>query len=490
MTAHSRRQRQRIVSGVLLVALVLAGLGCESDGPDLLPPQRLNQTQGNVVAGLLPNYTALSVRGSHVATAWIGAAAAGQHEVVLRFSADAGKTWGPEQRFDGEPVAPGDAGDPRLYRFPGSEDLLVLWEAGVEKARRRMIVARTSPDQGKTFAPAEVVGEGVKVFDPVAISWGTQSAAVVWEQQAAAGRQLFIAGSENGGRGWVAMPGSLDPSLAGFSRQPSLVALPANRILAVWSQRSRRNRGGATRPHLRASVGRDGGRQWSPSVPVDPRFEGRSPIRPQAIHADGQSSVVWTTALAGAQDRGAVVFSQATQDGLTWSAPRELFVGEEAPFALLQAKGKYAYLSWHGGSRKDVGIYFLVSANGGRSWREAEADPLRLDDPLVPGNALRPAMQADGEGRVVISWTTGYQKVWLRASTDHGQQWSAPILIAEEKAGGKLKYPQVAIAGDRAFVTWERWPNKDLHIKSIADVGKSWPLDLFFRSVELARETP
>lgn len=474
-----------IRSGVVFLALVLFSAACETTEPPFASTQRLNETQGSVVGGFMPDYTALSVRDAHVATAWIGRSASGRQEITLRFSSDAGETWGPEQRFGLETFPDSEASDPRLYRFPGSTDLLVLWEVSSEAKRRRAIMARTSPDEGETFASPQTLSQEPRVYEPVALTRGVGVAVTVWERESGGRRELVVTDSDSGGRGWEGTPRLLDSSLAGFSRQPSLVSLPDGRVLAAWPQRGRENRGGATRPHLRVSVGSADGRRWSPSLPVDPEFEGTSPFRPRAIHADGRSSLAWTTAVAGRRGRGAVVFSQSTDGARTWSAPREIFVGEEAPFAVLQSSGKHAYLSWHGGPRKDVGIYFLASADGGTSWLAGEPTPRRLDDPLIPGNALRPSMQNDGKGRVVVVWTNGFKQVWLRASSDHGINWSEPILIAEEPGRGELKFPQVEISGARAFVTWERWPDKALHVKSIADVGKSLPLDFFFRSVEL-----
>lgn len=475
-----------LANRVLVFVLALLVFACERSDSRLSPIQRLNEVPGDVAPGFLPDYTALSARGSDVAVAWMSAAGAEPRAIVLRLSEDAGQTWGPEFRPGSAAFSRADATDPQLLRFAGTEDFLILWDVATEPRRRKAIAAQASPDQGQTFLPPQILSEASRVFDPVALTLEDRNGLSVWVSQEGRSRQLMFRVSKDAGRTWGTNAQRLDPTAVGLARQPSLLVLPDEKVLAVWEQRAQQNRGGVSRPHLRASVGEDHGRQWSPSVPVDARFEGPSPLWPRVVYGDDRVSLIWSTAITGATHRGAVVLSQSLDEGQSWSAPQELFVGEEAPSTNLLAAGKHVYLSWHGGPRHDIGIYFLASANGGANWLAGKANPLRIDDPQAEGNALRPAMAADDEGRIAVAWTVGRQRLWMRHSGDYGKSWSDVLLLAAEEGAGKLKYPQIAITEGQALVTWERWPDKSLHIKSIGDMEKRLPLDFFFRRIDLS----
>ena len=471
---------------ILWVASVLLAAACEQSDARLFPTQRLNEVPGSVAPGFLPDYTALSARSSGVAVAWMAASGAAPREIVMRISADSGRTWGEEFRPGSSAFRGADATDPQLVRFPGNEALLLLQDVLSGSGRAKSVAIQASLDEGRTFLPPQTLNQASRVFDPVALALPDRNGLVVWVRQMDRSRQLMFRASADAGRTWGEPAKRLDVSGTGLARQPNLLALPDQQVLAVWEQRASTNRGGRSRPHLRIAVGSNHGRKWSDSRPVDTRFEGPSPLWPQLALASGRISLVWSTAVTGATHRGAVVLSQSLDGGRSWSTPQELFVGEEAPKTNLQASGEHVYLSWHGGPRADIGIYFLASEDGGNNWREGRTEPQRIDDPQAGGNALRPAMAADGEGRVAIVWTTGGKEVWMRYSIDHGGSWSDLLPLAAEEGRGRLKYPQIAISSGQALVTWERWPDKALHVQSIADVEKRLPLDLFFRRIELS----
>ena len=475
-----------LANRILVFVLALLVFACERSDSRLFPIQRLNEVPGDVAPGFLPDYTSLSARGSHVAVAWMSAAGAEPREVVTRFSEDAGRTWSPELRSGSHAFPNADATDPQILRFPGTDDILLLWDLARGPRRRKAIAVQASPDQGRTFLPPQILSEASRVFDPVALTLANRNGLSVWVRQEGRSRQLMFRVTQDAGRTWGTAARRLNPAAAGLARQPSLLVLPDEKVLAVWEQRAQLNRGGVSRPHLRAAVGDDQGRQWSPSVPVDARFEGASPLWPRVVYADSRVSLVWSTAITGATHRGAVVLSQSVDEGQSWSAPQELFAGEEAPSTNLEAAGEHVYLSWHGGPRNDIGIYFLASANGGANWLAGKANPQRIDDPQAEGNALRPAMAVDDEGRVAVAWTVGGKRLWVRHSGDHGKSWSDVLLVAAEEGAGKLKYPQIAITEGQALVTWERWPDKSLHVQSIRDMEKRLPLDFFLRRIDLS----
>ena len=72
-------------------------------------------------------------------------------------------------------------------------------------------------------------------------------------------------------------------------------------------------------------------------------------------------------------------------------------------------------------------------------------------------------------------------------SKDGGAHWDPPLLVVERGASeneGTVRFPQVAVGGDTAYVMWEEWGDAKAVIKSLADAqNKKPPLDLYVRRI-------
>ena len=96
---------------------------------------------------------------------------------------------------------------------------------------------------------------------------------------------------------------------------------------------------------------------------------------------------------------------------------------------------------------------------------------------------LAPASEA-----LAVTWQEGYDRVAISISKDGGRPWrSRDRTVVSVDSEDELRNPQVAVAGDAAYVLWERWASREDSAKGLGDVMRARPKDDFVRRVDLRR---
>ncbi len=151
------------------------------------------------------------------------------------------------------------------------------------------------------------------------------------------------------------------------------------------------------------AVSRDGGRTFSARQRiVGKRWEIEGcPLKPTSVAARGRE--VYAAYFTGGEDPAGVYFVRSADDGRTWSTPMLAHPGSttsDAPVVALA--GATLHLFWHGkvgnGARR---IYTRASTDGGVNFSPV------TELPAPPGATQLPAVAARANGSVQIAWQQG-----------------------------------------------------------------------------------
>lgn len=183
-----------------------------------------------------------------------------------------------------------------------------------------------------------------------------------------------------------------------------------------------------------------------------------------ATYADGKRlNVAWRPKLvqdvAGLGTTGSkYIYAASSSDGVAFTDTQRLSNGGGAFPALLSGNGEGdVYALWQderAGVRYD--LYFNVSHDGGRSWKEKET---RID-PGLEGDAFSAEPTIVAEGNFVwVTWQEAgrvndelIRKVYVRTSDDRGETWQDPVVVATPKL--QALYPQLVRTAKRLHVYW------------------------------------
>ena len=168
------------------------------------------------------------------------------------------------------------------------------------------------------------------------------------------------------------------------------------------------------------AISTDGGRTFSPRQRiVGKRWEIEGcPLKPTSVAARGRE--IYASYFTGGEDPAGVYFVRSADNGKTWSAPMLAHPGSttsDAPVVALA--GSTLHLFWHGkvgnGARR---IYTRASTNGGVSFGPV------TELPAPPGATQLPAVAARANGSVQIVWQQGTE---VRSMRWDGASAPAPL---------------------------------------------------------------
>jgi hypothetical protein len=211
-----------------------------------------------------------------------------------------------------------------------------------------------------------------------------------------------------------------------------------------------------------------------------------------AIHRDGMVGVAWAD-----QARKDILFQLYSRRGEallrqpvnvsrspgTFSWLPRLAIGSTAR----AGASRRVYLLWQeivfsGGSHGGE-IFFSRSTDGGRSF----ASPVNLSNtPAGDGKgrltrdfwhngSLDLALSPDGS--LYAAWTEYEGALWFSRSTDGGESFTAPLIIADGRQGDPARGPSLAAgAAGRVYLVWTVGddPEADLRFTTSADGGRSF----------------
>lgn len=225
------------------------------------------------------------------------------------------------------------------------------------------------------------------------------------------------------------------------------------------------------------------GNGWSPPQNL---FEtrGRASLAKVATGPAGDVHVIWEFGPEG-EDSGpgqAIFYTHKVANG--WSAPVDILISPpgsvtRTPEMVIDRYGRI-HIVWSGGNALYYSQSNATEAGSARGWTQ----PF----PLVQGvSALEPGIATDGNQRMYVVWTQGYNGLVLARSDDGGNTWLEPTTIFPAAAGNELaRWGRVAVDGrGRVHVTLtytrnapdlsqgRRDPNMLFYLRS-DDFGATW----------------
>jgi hypothetical protein len=141
-----------------------------------------------------------------------------------------------------------------------------------------------------------------------------------------------------------------------------------------------------------------------------------------------------------------MLVTRSTDGGSSWSAPVALiadgsgFFNDKGSITADPTNARYVYAVWDRLTSANAGpTYFARSSDSGASWEPAR----RIYDPGTGNQTIGNILVGLPDGTLLVAFTeldasatvtTGTLKV-IR-STDHGDNWSAPVVVAAEHPSG------------------------------------------------------
>jgi hypothetical protein len=305
----------------------------------------------------------------------------------------------------------------------------------------------------------------------------------------------LVAATKDGGRTWhtTRLPG-LSRCTGGRderSSDPWLSIGPDGRVYQsslTFSETPAGLVGAAGPTALSAATSTDGGISFSPQSQIvnDNLYDDREAVTADAHHA-GTAYVAWVRRYGALGESGIEYFSRTSDGGRSWSpgvpiyTPPSGFLPDPTLIGVLPNGTLLNVFMLANGSpvaKESAPQTPLVpwrvmasrSTDQGRTW-SVPVEIASIDNPVAPddpgsGATVRAypevsvGLAPDGGAYVtwnqVLSQSAG--RIYLSRSTDAGQTWSAPLTVASP--GGQAFIPNLAVAGDGTVgVSWDDFRN-------------------------------
>lgn len=279
---------------------------------------------------------------------------------------------------------------------------------------------------------------------------------VVWTDDRDGTSAVWFNRSRDAGRSW--MPGAVKVSHGEGEAVAPTVACTADAVYVAWED----DRDGELENHnIYFAVSTDQGDTWSEEVNIDLDDEGKNmSLGPQLAAVGDDVYVAWYDSRNGAYD---IYVAGSHDGGDTFEEPTRVDSDDQgsaysASPRIAAVSGGVVYVAWEDARDGSSDVYFSTSANGGRDW----STDVRLDIGDEPGaaNSFEPKLDAE-DGTIYVVWHDERngegRDVLMNYSDDYGETWvSGSIRVESDNVGFfDSLYPQVAVRGDTAHITWQ-----------------------------------
>jgi hypothetical protein len=468
-----------------VVLLGLAVIGCKAKGPELGEIERLNTEPGTVGRYMVPYYAALyaSPEGGAVAT-WMREEPP-YRPVVFRYSPRSDAPFGPEAHLTPDDML--GTITIGLTMLPGASDgeFFAAWQARKPQTGDKFVVFRSSSDHGATWSPPRTLNTEPMAFAPAVASDRNGGVYVAWPDERGYTTGIYVNRSLDRGATWMPKDVRIDAGEGGglMANAVSVASDGAERVVAVWEEQE----GNAGRVVMSARSN-DRGATWSEPTRIDEGKGRGAPLAPRVIFVGDRAVVAWTAAVGGINAFSEVWADSSTDGGATWGDDVLLHEqpGGTAPTMQLFGDGKRASVVFEAKRRGGNESVYHSPMRPDGSW--PDKDSLQ---PLTPadGKASAPRLAAGPDGTRYLVYTEGVRSVRLLRSKDGGEHWDAPIAVVDRPETNPpitVRFPQIAVGGDVAYVLWEEWGDPKSVIKTLGDAQtKRPPLDLYIRRITL-----
>lgn len=445
--------------------------------------ERLNGEPGNVGRYMVPYYTAVDAAADGGAFVTWMKEEPPYRTVVFRQAPKAGAPFSPEAS-----LTPDDMKDTitiGLMLLPGAHEgeLYAAWQARKPATGAKFVVFRASNDHGATWSKPSILNTQPTAFGPGLASDRNGGVYAAWPDERGYTTAIFVNRSVDHGATWMPEDVRVDDGEGGgqMANAVSVATDGADRVLVVWEEQDSPGR------VVMSALSTDRGATWAAPTRVDDGKGRGAPLAPRASFAGGRAVVTWTAAVNGVNAFAQVWADSSPDGGATWGEDVLLHEqpGGSAPTMQLFADPSLAAVVFEARERGgDEAVYF-VSMRADGTWAPTK-DQVK---PLTPadGKASAPRLGRDEHGTLWLVYTEGARAFRLMRSKDAGAHWEAPLLVHEAADANPpvtVRFPQVAVGGGVAYVSWEEWGDAKSVAKTLGDAQtKRPPLDLFVRRI-------
>lgn len=275
---------------------------------------------------------------------------------------------------------------------------------------------------------------------------------------------------------------------------PSVVRLGSGKLLCAWTVSAKGSGNERTKMRIVASVSADG-RTWSaPRTLID--TPGKNDADPVLL-VDGNRVFVYsaTVNVPDNLDRNAVFMVSSTDDGATWTKPREIHFPNHAYTAGMVQKGikrrkdgmlllPFSWDRWpdKGLHARTEGEMDLASgvllSKDGINW--VQKGELHIWEPkMTPGSTnglCEPSLVELASGELLMIMRSGTDHHWESRSTDGGNTWSAPKPSSLMGHNTPTSLWRLEQHPNEIIAIWNNSPTKryPLSVAISKDGGRTW----------------
>ena len=409
-------------------------------------PQQLDT---NATMGWYPQ---VAIDGERVAALWMQMTVEWNWSLFVTYSTVGGQHWhAPRVVATGA----GDAGEPCVAL--ADTRAIMLWST-LEQSRW-VLRAAYSTDRGDSWHPAPWTAPDTGPVNSAAAALIGSHAVTVWQQLTGPTTQRIAAArSTDGGATWQ---GAEHPIVAadGTELTTPAVALADAAAVAVWRRRT------PDTSVIDAACSENGGQSWAKPQTIS---TGPTAAEPQVAIAGSQVVATW---LARTGTEFTTWAAHSANSGKHWEKAQLLQSGSRgAGGPRVAIAGRQAVVVWQQDDGAANRIYASCSPDSGRTWGPAR--PVEIGF----GDAWGPAVSFVGS-RILVVWRQREERALPLTeyshqsrqntqygcySTDGGQTWSAPQILAT--GFGESVTPVVA------------WDGSQVLAGSLSHQGGTWTL--------------
>lgn len=373
----SARRSTFLICAALLASLVAPGTtGAVAPATDLTfsPPVRLGAPAGDdwepAIAASADGRISILFKHYDVASGAIVSCddpSGCDRRILLQTSTDGGASFGPPRAID-----PGRVGyDSQILTDP--TDSTRVYGSFLVETKSSIGFVR-STDAGVTWSPTRIIDPLTKATDKDVLAARGADVYVAYN----AFQKTYISSSHDGGDTWATTLGTTTAQgVLGWALPSAGVVMPDGTVLFAWSGQERN--GGAKGPvNLYVTRSTDGGATWQ-TILVD-----RSQSAPScgcgayafygaqmALAVDSTGRVHALYNLSPSPFGPARILYRTSDDGLTWSTPRDLSAapgGANNVFPAIAAAGSDVRVAWMDDRSGAFRVYLRASGDGGATF--------------------------------------------------------------------------------------------------------------------------
>ncbi|MCC7159354.1 MAG: T9SS type A sorting domain-containing protein [Ignavibacteria bacterium] len=347
--------------------------------------------------------------------------------------------WQPDVRLTNDPAL-SFSGEDRCISVNGNS-IHVVWQE--HRDGDAEIYYKRSTNRGDSWSADTRLSSTPHFSGAPSIAANQSVVHITWQDQRTSGTlEIYYLRSTDNGITWGPEVGlTNDPQ---SSYYPS-ISVSGTLVYILWED----NRDGNYEIYFKRST--NSGANWSSDMRLTNNSAASNYVSAACSGINIHCS--WQDTRDGSTE---IYYKNSTDAGVTWSADARLTNDPAASTGSnITVTGANVNVFWSDQRNGNYEIYFKRSTSGGSNW----GPDTRLTNAV--DNSLNPCAFSYGPLTAFI-WSdmrTGYYKVYYKASSDGGTNWSADLLLSQPGLFGSAFNASIGISDSAAHIVWN--DNKD-----------------------------